>query len=364
MLCLSAYRLRSNCLHDRLTKPIVILLAGEGIRISIYIDDGWILALLRELAAQYLARTLQVLESAGFVVSKEKSDTPADISQIKRRLGFLVDSTTMIISASTEKLAAISDLVHQTLQSPSYPARSVAKLTGKLIALRPALGPVVFVLCRLAQSELAAFTDNHPWSAKMLLSHEASSALLLLADSLLSFNGYPIRNESTAKPLSSFLGESAEVQGRSVYGINSVSAIYASDASTAASCTYDVRSSTRIFHQAPFSVQESALSSGHRELLAVHSALSSIPEAFRSKTSASVFWLTDSENMVTFLTRGPQNGQFKRPFYLYFGCPITSSWTLFQSISNVMTIGSKSLILAQDTTIQTIGLVMLHHLKT
>ena len=183
----------------RLTKPICILLAGEGIRISIYIDDGWILAMLRELAAQYLRRTMEVLASAGFVVSKEKSDTVDDIAQVKKHLGFLVDSTSMTISATTDKLDDIANLVRQTLSAPSYPARSVAKMTGKLVALRPALGPVVFVLCRLAQSELSAFTDSHAWSAKMSLSPEASSALLMLASSLHAFNQFPIRNERTRR---------------------------------------------------------------------------------------------------------------------------------------------------------------------
>ena len=53
----------------RMTKPICIFLAGEGIRLTIYIDDGWILAYLRELAAAHLQRTFDVLAQAGFVVS-------------------------------------------------------------------------------------------------------------------------------------------------------------------------------------------------------------------------------------------------------------------------------------------------------
>ena len=94
----------------RLTKPICIFLAKEGIRLSIYIDDGWILALLRELAIQHLQRVLSVMQQAGFVFSIEKSDTPEDISQKKKHLGFHVDSSTMTISAQDSKLNEVKTL--------------------------------------------------------------------------------------------------------------------------------------------------------------------------------------------------------------------------------------------------------------
>ena len=69
-----------------LTKPICIFLAAEGIRLSIYIDDGWILALLKALAAQHLLRTFEVLSQAGFIISTEKSDKPEDVAKVKKHL--------------------------------------------------------------------------------------------------------------------------------------------------------------------------------------------------------------------------------------------------------------------------------------
>ena len=164
----------------RMTKPICIFLANEGIRLSIYINDGWILALLRELAAQHLERTFEVLAQAGFIVSKSKSDTVSDVHQTKRHLGFLIDSVSMTVSAPDPKLMEISVLARQLLTSPFYTARQLAKLTGKLVALLPALGPIVLVLCRLAQHELSVFTDSHSWSSTFTLTPAASDALLLL----------------------------------------------------------------------------------------------------------------------------------------------------------------------------------------
>ena len=291
----------------RMTKPICIFLAGEGIRISIYIDDGWILAYLREVAAAHLQRTFDVLAQAGFIVSLSKSDTPSDVSQEKKHLGFLVNSVSMTVSASPAKLASIRDLIRQTLAG-SYSARQVAQITGKVISLLPAMGPIVMVLARLAQSELSAFTESHSWSSLMTLSQSAIEALHLLADSLEDFNGAAIRNEATAVPLSEFLGSP---DMRSVYGIPSTHAVIASDASDRAACAYDVRGASGLFHQEHFSAEEAALSSGHRELLAVLYALRSMPTTARS-TALSVFWLTDSQNLVSFLTKGSS----KRPIQM------------------------------------------------
>ena len=130
--------------------------------------------------------------------------------------------------------------------------------------------------------------------------HTADKALLCLADLLEALNGSPIRNEGTAIPLSSFLGQP---DVRVVHGVISPHAVIASDASNQASCSYDVRGAGGLFHQEMFTEEEAALSSGHRELLAVQHALQVMPLAGRT-SALSVFWLTDSQNLVTFLSKG------------------------------------------------------------
>ena len=200
----------------RMTKPICIFLAGEGIRLSIDIDDGWILAYLQELATLRLQRTFDVLVQAGFIISTSKSDTVQDISQCKKHLGFLVNSVTMVVSAPENKLEDVQNLIRQSLMCPSYSARQLAKVTGKVVSLFPAFGPIVLVLSQLAQSELAAFTESHSWSVLISLTQDAKDSLLLLADLLPTLNGYPIRSEATAVPLSSFLGQPDD---RVVHGV-------------------------------------------------------------------------------------------------------------------------------------------------
>lgn len=93
----------THCLA-RLTKPICALLAKRGIRNTIYIDDGWIPALIKLLAQEHLRETLDVLGRAGFVVAKEKTDFVEQVSQTKEYLGFIIDSVAMRISAPQNKI--------------------------------------------------------------------------------------------------------------------------------------------------------------------------------------------------------------------------------------------------------------------
>ena len=78
--------------------------------------------------------------------------------------------------------------------------------------------------------------------------------------------------------------------------------IVAGDASDKAVCAYGVSGIPDLFLQAKLSQEESQLSSGHRELLTVKYALQHKADLFKSLHSTTVLWLTDSTNMVAFLS--------------------------------------------------------------
>lgn len=104
-------------------------------------------------------------------------------------------------------------------------------------------------------------------------------------------------------PLSRFIDCAAQ-DSRVVHAVHDSHCIVASDASAHVVCAYDVRDTRTLFHQSTLSTTEAGYSSGHRELLEVKSALQSVPTAFARGTATSVFWLTDSESLVTFLSKG------------------------------------------------------------
>ena len=129
-----------------------------------YINDGIILAMLHELALQHLLRTLDVLAHSGFIVAENNS-------------------------------AVIL-------------AKRLAKVLGKAITLETALGPVVQLLTRSAQSELAATVKAAHWGVTVWLSEDARQIFQLLSASLSSFNGHTIKTEATPIPLHVFLEHS------------------------------------------------------------------------------------------------------------------------------------------------------------
>ena len=68
---------------DRVTKPIRAKIAQLGIRHSIYIDDGHIMAQTREEAVQAVETVYSLLKKGGFKLAEQKSDSEAAISQVK-----------------------------------------------------------------------------------------------------------------------------------------------------------------------------------------------------------------------------------------------------------------------------------------
>jgi hypothetical protein len=63
----------------KIMKPVVAKLQTEGIRATIYIDDGRILADEENKATKYLTRTYEVLEKAGWQLERKKSNRVEDV---------------------------------------------------------------------------------------------------------------------------------------------------------------------------------------------------------------------------------------------------------------------------------------------
>ena len=290
----------------RITKPICAHLASHGIRHSLYIDDGKINA-TKDKIVQHLEYTLKVLQQAGFVVAPQKTDTADTVSTTKTYLEFEIDSENMTIRAGPDKLQAIR-LVLQAIEQEkgSVKPKLLAKFIGKAISLQPALGPVVQLLTRIAQIELAIQVDEQGWKKKMGVSQETRQGMSELVDRLEEMNGQPIQNLANATSLETVLGPATQTNRHTFYGDVKAKNVVAGDASNKAICAYSVKGLQRFFYQDSLTAEESRLSSGHRELLTVLGTLQAKQEVFLQmpRGSRSVLWLTDSTNMMTFLTKG------------------------------------------------------------
>ena len=91
--------------------------------------------------------------------------------------------------------------------------------------------------------------------------------------------------------------------------------IWASDASGYATCAYSIKGD-HLYFRGTLSKDERMLSSGHRELLAVTKTLAYYEHAGKIKNKATnIYWLTDSQNMVTFLTKGSGKSHIQKEVF-------------------------------------------------
>ena len=133
------------------------------------------------------------------------------------------------------------------------------------------------------------------------------------------YNGYPIKNLATAKRLDTFLTPSKETAEKEapaqllrVQETASKPRIIAGDASAVATCALEVDGNEGFFTQYELSPEERNFSSGQRELLTVLRALQTEQEFFRSLTNQTIIWITDSTNLVSFLTKGTMKMPIQR----------------------------------------------------
>ena len=301
----------------RLTKPLCQYIASKGIRHSIYIDDGNVLAQTLLLLLEHLQTVLEALKAAGFVISPQKTDTADTVSQIKLYLGFVIDSVEMKVRVSEDKIADIRQCLNDILdQAAGVKAKCLAKGIGKLVAVEQALGPVVQLLSRMAQHELATATEDIGWNCKLRLAEETVDSLRTMERELENFNGFPIKNLATAKTMDVFIEHSKESSGKQapaqLLGESGSLTTIAGDASAVATCALEIGKEKKFHTQYVLREDEQKYSSGQRELLTVLRALESERSYFQGLKNQTLIWLTDSTNLVSFLMKGTMKMPIQR----------------------------------------------------
>ena len=104
----------------KVLKPFVASIRNKGIRLVIYLDDMAIISSSRELSSQEAVIIVQILESLGFIINKEKSVLFP--SQKIVFLGYVIDSVARTVSLPEEKLNKVKE---QTLSLSRNPQCSI-----------------------------------------------------------------------------------------------------------------------------------------------------------------------------------------------------------------------------------------------
>ena len=252
-------------------RPLVKYWRSQGLQIVVYLDDG-IAASAGELGARKASIVIQEdLAKAGFVANSAKCRwTP---SQQCSWLGFDIDLRQGRIAVPQEKINTLKMQLEQAAQKPRLTAKVLASLTGKIITMSMALGPVARLMTR---GLYALLNTRQSWYDALPITDEVKSEIQFWLTEIAKFNGQNI-----------WVGPSAL---RVVY----------TDAGQTGYAGYTVQHGCHIA-QGLWLPDEATKSSTWREIRAVRQVL----EALESKLSNQrVRWFTDNQNVVRILQVG------------------------------------------------------------
>ena len=138
------------------------------------------------------------------------------------------------------------------------------------------------------------------------MSEESLNGLKFFAENCTEFDNTPIRPAATEISVLSIVGPPSSFM-KSSFVANHVRTesekVWASDASGYATCAYCIKGD-HLYFRGMLDAEERGLSSGHRELLAVTKTLQYYERSGATNKATKIYWVTDSQNMATFLTKG------------------------------------------------------------
>ena len=182
----------------RLIKPLQGYLHNKGIRTAIYMDDGQVVGATKEVTAKDMKTVLQVFQRAGWNIQWTK--TVQEPRQDIKYLGFHVMLENMEYVAAPgkerEAMQLAGDLEEKIKREGKAPTREVARVVGKLVALRASHGPVLQVATRNLQCKMGVEATANGWDGLVELGDREESELSWIKENLQAFNGRGIRDET------------------------------------------------------------------------------------------------------------------------------------------------------------------------
>lgn len=148
----------------KITKPIYASLHSLGHVSTGYIDDSLLIGDCEEDCVNNATDTVEMLESLGFVIHKEKS-----VQRIKY-LGIEIDSKRMTVSLTDDRKNKIKQLCEKYKHRASGSIRNIAKLIGVFVASFPGVqfGPLHYRNID-KEKQLALIQNKGNWDAHMEL---------------------------------------------------------------------------------------------------------------------------------------------------------------------------------------------------
>jgi hypothetical protein len=285
----------------KIWKPITRYLNANGVRNTIYIDDGRLLAKTAEEAERSRIFAYEAISKAGWAIEIEKSDTKEKASQQKAYLGFEIDSVSMMVKATEKKLKKVERLINESLQMKKIPVKRMASIMGNIIALEPSHGMLARVATRSGYFLLAEHTEAMGWKGSIQPTESLEKELTFFLKELRLRNGSLIKNKNLEVRIETILPTpvaKTKILQNHVKG----SEILVSDSSEFKTFVYNLNDTCTTELVGTFNEVEKTWSSGARELVAILWTLRQWK--LKGITRRNVYWITDSENVVFFIQKG------------------------------------------------------------
>ena len=289
-----------------LTWPLMSHLHKRGIRASIYIDDGRIVAGSKLEATHHLNYALKLFENAGWNVQREKTST--EPVQKLYHMGFFCDTRTMKYYVTDFKISHLKEQLQSILAKPEkVKLKCLAAAAGKLMAAQKALGPVVPVCLRssfltIAQSSV---NDTVDYESEVSIQDEVKNDLSFLLQNIESYNGYPIFPSKIGYCLNEAL-EAGDVN-KAAEQLKDDEGLFVSDSSDIKAVSvgynpFEKMENRIVIHN--FTTSQRELSSSAREYLAVHTAILRLHQDIAKAGVHTIYWMTDSQVLHVWLRNG------------------------------------------------------------
>ncbi|VDI62510.1 Hypothetical predicted protein [Mytilus galloprovincialis] len=133
--------------NKQVVRPLIKHWRKDGIKITVYLDDGLALAEEEQVCAQQAIRVKHDLILSGFVPNKDKCIWWPVQNLVW--LGFIWDLKLCLFQLLPEKVANLVDLAGVILEQPhKVKIRLLAKFCGKNISFTPVIGNVTQIMTR------------------------------------------------------------------------------------------------------------------------------------------------------------------------------------------------------------------------
>jgi hypothetical protein len=137
-------------------------LIQNGIPVTLYIDDGLLVGPSKDNVIRRYRFALDFFNKA-MLISFEKSSVPEDASTKVVILGVCIDTESMCVHASPQKIKDLREVISIVHRACSVPVRKLASVVGKLVALEVAFGPSILVGSRIVSIQISEVSDQFGW---------------------------------------------------------------------------------------------------------------------------------------------------------------------------------------------------------